>query len=523
MHGIDDDEGDDAFQLFRALIGGDQLAHSLILSEDPAELGDEWSNLDLPQTILSATSYDTCVEIIEPFLESSRVDAPLLFQLEISDGKSLGHTTAGLLFSDRLKDARRLLECAQGHIYGTPVSPPAPLSPKSPTLRRRPTSVALTSELNEARRQVSDLQHTCATLERNSLEQISQLDESNQELQSGKDSLQAELNILKDMLDDIRKKNAQEQVKTQERHTQTEPLPEAKPTREELQNEVLELKRQLDKTKLHEANTAKQVASLSKELATMKSSLADTQKANTELKKKVGTLEKQADTSAKAAETKKEEADKAKAETTKTNLQLKSAKEDLEKAQRQLKEYGSSRTKIEEERTKAISVAEGLLKIKDGVEKQLAEAKSRVDTIKQQASTKVGLLKESLLEKESQLREIARAAETWALASAEAKSLKDELKLLRDCTDAREREAHGEHQRLQVEFRRANEEWQVEQTRLQTTISSLSHSNEEVRDRLEAMTKDKDDEANGYMKRIAELEEWCEHRWDAVGNNCVIA
>ncbi|KAG8714557.1 hypothetical protein FRC11_008036 [Ceratobasidium sp. 423] len=162
-------------------------------------------------------------------------------------------------------------------------------------------------------------------------------------------------------------------------------------------------------------------------------------------------------------------------------------------------------------------------RIKDHVEKQLTEAKSQIDSVKKQASAGISQLKESLAEKESQVREIARAAEVWTLASVEVKRLKEELKLLQVCRETGEREAHSERQRLQVELRQANEEWAAERMRLEADISSLGRNNEALRDQLEVLSKERDNEADGYMARIAELEHWCEQRWDAVGNNCVIA
>ncbi|CAE6487497.1 unnamed protein product, partial [Rhizoctonia solani] len=169
---------------------------------------------------------------MEPFLEPNHPRAPLLFQQEIANGKHLGHTTAGLLFSERLRYERKILECAQAHIYGNPVSPPGPFPPKSPTLRRRPTSVSLTNELNETRNRIDDLQRAYAALESDSSEQVSQLEKSNRELESEKEELRAEFDTLKDTLDEIQMKGAQERVETRGCFTQTEPLPEAKPTRE---------------------------------------------------------------------------------------------------------------------------------------------------------------------------------------------------------------------------------------------------------------------------------------------------
>ncbi|KAJ1310708.1 hypothetical protein OPQ81_009232 [Rhizoctonia solani] len=503
VHGVDDEEDDDAFRLFKSLIGDEELAHSVILSGDPIEpSGIE--DREIPNAVLSSTSYDACNQILEQFLEASRIPALSLFQLEIYGGKPLGSTKAGEPFSERLKVAKRMLECALDHVYGRPVSPPVPFSPKSPAPRRRPISTVHPGELNQVRHQLGELQQAYDALERHSSDQISRVEKSNQELRLKKDVLRAEVESLKGALDDVRLKASQNQLDTQDCWVQTEPLPEAKPTREELQNQVLYLKGQLAEAKLAEAKAVKHIAGLSEELSKAKSPLADAQKANSELKKKITSLEKQVETLNKVTETKREE-------------------DALDKAQRELKECASIKVKLEDERVKAINVSDGLLKVQDAAEKQLAELKSQVDAGKKRAAAEIHSLKEALTEKESQIREIARAAEVWAMATVEANSLKEELKLFQDYAGAIQRDMHSDILKMRAENERASEEWQLERTRLNASILSLTQCNKATQDDLEAMANQRYNESQGYMNRIAELEQWGEQRWDAIGNNCVIA
>ncbi|KAF8708312.1 hypothetical protein RHS03_03507, partial [Rhizoctonia solani] len=537
-YGLDDDEDDDsngAFQLFRSLMGDDTLSKSTItISSDLGEPTIDLENVpqDIHRTILSRLTRDTCFNLIDQFLEPNRAPTLCGYQREITDKKFMGSTTAGRLFEQKMKDAQMMIERALGHIHGRPLSPSVPFSPISPTPRRRPIAKlsGLASELAQVRRQFDELQDAYAALESNCAEQTTQLEESVLELRTRdgglraeNDSLRAEINALNATLNELRPKPRQNQVVSRDNAVQTDPPPEEKPTRSDMQAEALSLKTQLAESKLAEAKAIKDAANLSEELTKAKSPLMEVQRANAELKKKVGLLEKQAENTTKTIEAKKDEVEKAKSEATKLQSQLKSTRDELEKVQRQLKESAAAKSKLEDERSKAISVSESALKAKENVEKELVVEKARIGVSKNESQKEIDRLKKSIAEKEAHIGEIARAAEVWTLASAEAKSLKEELKLLQTCADARQREIQTELCEARDEYKRATIEWDLERTRLDSSILALTQTGEKTRSDLDRTIEFKDKEAQGYVKRIAELEEWGKQRWDAIGGDCIIA
>ncbi|CAE6464239.1 unnamed protein product [Rhizoctonia solani] len=526
LYGADDEEDGEGVQLFRSLIGDDALKQStIVVSTEPVESVGDLNDI-LPgvlKSVLPRLTDSACFNLIEQFLEPSR--APMLceYQREITDGKFVGSTTAGRFFEERLKDAKTTIECALGHIRGRLLSPPVPCSPRSSTPRRRDKVSGLMNELIQSRQRVDELQDAYATLESNCAEQMARLEELSSELHAENSSLRAELDSLKAALEELRPKSEQSQVDTRDCSVQVDPPPEEKATRCDLQAEVLSLKSQLAEAKLAEAKATKEIAGLSKELSAIKSPLAEAQNANDELTKKVGSLEKQAESKTKALETKSEEVNKVKIEVAKVGGQLKSTKDELEKAQRQLKEWAAGRTKLEEERSKAINISESMLRSNANLEKELGAAKAQVDAVKKQSQVEINRLQESMAEKESRIGEIARAAEVWAFASAEAGALKEELKLLQTCTDARQRETYAELFQVRAEYEQASKEWGLERTRLDASILSLTQTNDKTKNDLAKAIVQKGVESQGYIARIAELEQWGEQRWDAMGGDCLIA
>ncbi|KAF8760718.1 hypothetical protein RHS01_00256 [Rhizoctonia solani] len=329
------------------------------------------------------------------------------------------------------------------------LEPPAPFSPRSPTPRRRPVTKlsGLASELAQVRRQFDELQDAYAALESNCAEQTTQLEESVLELRTRdgglraeNDSLRAEISALNATLNELRPKPRQNQVVSRDNAVQTDPPPEEKPTRSDMQAEALSLKTQLAESKLAEAKAIKGAANLSEELTKAKSPLMEVQRANAELKKNVGLLEKQAENTTKTIEAKKDE-------------------RRTRESPASTKESAAAKSKLEDERSKAISVSESALKAKENVEKELV--------------------------KEYHIGEIARAAEVWTLASAEAKSLKEELKLLQTCADARQREIQTELCEARDEYKRATIEWDLERTRLDSSILALTQTGEKARSDLD--------------------------------------
>ncbi|CAE6377163.1 unnamed protein product [Rhizoctonia solani] len=506
-------------------MGNDALEQScVVVSNEPIELiGDPDSILpEIPHIVLSQTTQHACFGVIEQFLQPSRPSMICEYQREIADKKFVGSTAAGHVFEESLKGARTIIGCALDHIHGVPLRSPTSSFSRASALRRRPKVSELKNELIQTRQRLHELQDAYITLENNCAEQTARLEEFSSEIYTENARLRTELDTLQTTLDELQPKSAQNQVHTQDQIIQTVPAPEEKPTRGDLQAEVLSLKAQLAEAKLAEASSIKEVAKLSEELSKIKSPLAETQRANSELTKRVASLEKQAENKAKALDTKGEEANKVKADAAKVSGQLKSTKDELEKVQRQLKECIAGRTKLEEERTKAINVAESMLKGKEILEKELNAAKAQVEAVKKQFKAEVSRLQESIVEKESRVGQIAKAAEVWALASTEAKALKEEIKLLQTCADARQREAHHELFELRTEYEVASKEWELERIRLDASILSLTQAGEKTKDDLAKAIIQNDAESQSYMKRIDELRQWGEQRWDVMGNDCII-
>ncbi|KDN46363.1 hypothetical protein RSAG8_04307, partial [Rhizoctonia solani AG-8 WAC10335] len=67
---------------------------------------------------------------------------------------------------------------------------------------------------------------------------------------------------------------------------------------------------------------------------------------------------------------------------------------------------------------------------------------------------------------------------------------------------------HSEPLKMRAQHEQASKGWESERTKLSTSIVSFTQGNEAMRDNLGMMTKERDEESQGYRDRIAELERW---------------
>ncbi|KAG9118975.1 hypothetical protein FRC07_006230 [Ceratobasidium sp. 392] len=509
----DEDEEDKAFELFKSIVGNDISKNSTVT---------------IPYSSDSPVSFGTPLETLTKFVDQPASET--LYHREISQpGASLTDTSLGKLFDKYLSDTEKTISRAREHIRTKTLAAQDPsYSPStSPRRSRKTTETALTQQLFEARRQVAELESRST--------QITELVESNTALEAENETLRAqnyELNqVIQALRDEVESMRVEPSLEDVEIQVQTV-LVDAGPFQTELsvdevvvrqQAEISSLQSEVARIMAEKDETIARVSRLSKELESAKATAADSKKTIADLEKTISGQTKRIEGLEKAGAKHQQSLNDAKSETAATQKKLDKTEDDLRKSKKEIARIQAREEKIEEERRAAIKISEECLKVREELKTELATAKSQASIMEKQAKKKVDELQKSLNETSAQLATISKAAEAWAVASEKVEELEGVIRAEKERTTTQYQEGLFEIEKLRYAHETEREGWKTERALANVEQQRLEGEKEARERELKEERELREREAEGYMVRMSELEEWGRSRWDAVGVGCIIA
>ncbi|KAG9119029.1 hypothetical protein FRC07_006165 [Ceratobasidium sp. 392] len=524
MRGPEDEDGEDnAFELFKSIVGDDIPEESTVVipypSNSPSLEGGFLSN--------SHTPFDAPLEILTKFVYQPPVE--MLYHKEISQpGASLADTSLGKLFEKYLSDAAKAISRARDHIRSKTLATQDPSYPPStsPRRSRKTTETALTQQLFEVRKQVAELEarsnHFAELTESNTA-----LEAENEELRSQNYELNQIIRALRDEVEFMRVEPSLEDVGIQAKAIlvdagpfQTEPIVDEVVIQQ--QDEIFSLQSAVARIMAEKDETIARVSQLSKELEVAKATAADSKKTIADLEKTIAGHTKRIEGLEKAGAKHQQNLNDAKAETTTVQKKLRETEDDLTKSKKEIARIQAREEKLEEERRSAIKISEECLKVRDDLKAELATAKSQASAVEKQAKKKVEELQKSLNETSAQVAAISKAAEVWAVASAKVEELEGTIRAERERAELRHHEAQFDIERLRSAHDTEREGWEAERALASAEQQRLENEKEAGERELKEEQELREREAEGYMVRMSELEEWGQSRWDAVGAGCIM-
>ncbi|QRV76946.1 hypothetical protein RhiJN_19792 [Ceratobasidium sp. AG-Ba] len=555
------DEEYRSLQLFKSLVGERALENSVLVLQNPStrwiSQQDGLAN-DPPSICLLDASAESYFGILDQLVH--RPAFTTLYQQEAAQKTPLFKTTVGRLLDSYLADDEKRVTCARARLQGKEPEqqdPPVPLTSTPPRTRQR-TSSDIAQELARARHKITELEEYYAAIQ----EQLAAQGESSLALEADNRTLEIRNQELESIVHDLRDEADRHAVRnTKDICVQTDfssnPLLNPLPTPNDiaaLHSQIDSLRSDLAKVTSEKATSVDEATRLSTELAVAKNEVAQLTLANAELEKKANGQEKRADALQKkseglqtkhdALEKKSKEVEKEKAELVKENKAAagaqarvksledkhKAAEDDSKKSKQELDALRKKQDGLEKERQQAIKVSEEILKLNEGLKKDVETAKGQADIVQKQAKGRVSELQKTIEEKDAQLAEqrvqlkdIASAAGAWAAASAEVERLKTCMQTEREQAEARHQAAQEQITQLRNILQIEKSSWEEERDWGTGELRRLELVNGALRMKLKMETMLREAEVDGYSRRITELEEWGQSRWDAVGSGCIIA